>query len=160
MISDQTLRKRKGCIFGLSGTLLAFFITLGTTFIQRTNDPVCGGNLSAGFPLPFLCNNTGGSPISSWGRIDLFELLSIKWRVFLLDFLLYGALVTFLWIVPARLRHNDLMQNEFFRSGVLLCLGYNLAFLFAFVSFQADRLNFDKPIPRTPTPIIYSSTSY
>lgn len=147
-----------GCIFGLSSILLAFVITLGTTLAQRSNDPACGNNLSAGFPLPFLCDSTGGSPISSWGRIDWFELLGIKWRVFLLDFLLYGALCTIFWIIVTSIHHNDLIQNGLLGWGVLLCLSYILVFLFAFAAFQADRLNFDRPFPRTPTPIVYSPT--
>jgi len=149
-----------GCIFGILTILLGIGLTLGTTFRQRPDDPACRGNLSAGYPLPFLCDSTGGSPISSWGRIDLFELIGINWRVFLLDFLLYGALLSLVWIIATSLVRKDLIQNKYFRWGVLLCIGYIIAFLFAFVSLQSDHLNFDKPFPTTPTPIIYTPTPF
>lgn len=147
-----------GCMLIVLSVLLAACLTLGTALYQRPSDPACQGALSAGFPLPFLCDDTGGSPVSSWGRIDLFELLGINLRVFLLDLLLYGALLSLLWTAALGLTHSGWALVEVLRRGGLLCLAYILTFLFAFMAFQANHLDFSRPIPRTPTPIIFTPT--
>lgn len=151
---------RSGCSLGILSILLGFSLTLGTAFYQRPDDPACGGGLSAGFPLPFLCDEAGGSPISSWGRIDLFELLGTNPRVFLLDFLLISALLLLVWMVVRSLLRKRFAEEEQFRWAALLCIGYIVAFLFAFMAFQSGNLNFEKPFPRTPTPIIYTPTPF
>ena len=149
-----------GCSLAILSIILGICLTLGTTMYQRQNDPVCRGNLSAGFPLPFLCDESGGSPISSWGRIDWWELFGMNLNVFLLDFLLYGALISIAWLVGVGLVRNEVSQNENFRRGILLCMGYMVAFLFAFISFQSGRLNFERPTATgTPTPTFFTPTS-
>ncbi|HLO27649.1 MAG TPA: hypothetical protein VK249_00850 [Anaerolineales bacterium] len=147
-----------GCGFALVSIALGFCLTLGSAFYQRASDPTCHGNLSAGFPLPFVCDEAGGSPIDSWGRIDLFELFGTNLRVFLLDFLLYGALLSLAWIVILGLFRKGLAHVDNFRWGILLCVGYIVAFLFIFMAFQASQLDFRRPFPRTPTPVIFTPT--
>ena len=60
-----------GLFFDLLHLSLAILLTLATAIYQRPSDPFCGGDLSAGFPLAFLCDNAGESPIHDWGKITL-----------------------------------------------------------------------------------------
>lgn len=148
-----------GCALGLVSILLGIVLALASAIYQRDSDPTChGGGLSAGFPLPFLCDDSAGSPVSSWGKIDLVDFFNMNPRVFLLDILLYSTLFVILWIAARAVFGKGLAHDEYFRWAVLLCLGYVTAFLFAFVSFQSSTLNFEIPFPRTPTPIIYTPT--
>jgi hypothetical protein len=148
----------RGCIFGMLSILLGICLTAGTAYYQRSYDPACGGGLSAGFPLAFLCDGSGGSPIGIQGKIDFADWQHVNPPAFLLDFLLYSALLAMAWMVMMGLFRRDLSQDENFRWAVLLCLGYIVAFLFAFVSFQSSRLNFEAPTRHTPTPFIASPT--
>jgi len=66
---------------------------LATVNYQRSSDPLCGGDLSAGFPLAFLCDNAGESPISDWWKISWTDILH-PLGVYV-DILFYVAL---LWI--------------------------------------------------------------
>lgn len=148
----------QGCIFAILSILLGIGLTAGTAFYQRRDYPVCQGGLSAGFPIVFICDDTASSPISSWGKIDLADWARVNARAFLLDFLLYSALLWMAWCIVTGLFHKGLSRDENFRWGVLICIGYIVVFLFAFMSFQSSRLNFEDPIRRTPTPIILSPT--
>jgi hypothetical protein len=150
-----------GLAFLLMNLLLGFCMTVGSVLYQRNPDPAChGAGLSAGFPLPFICDDSAGSPISSWGKIDLADISNVNPRVFLLDFLLYNALVSLVLSTAISIFRKGTSKVEISRWAVLLCVTFILAFLFAFLSFQSDYLNFDIPIPRTPTPIIYTPTPF
>ena len=153
--------RMNGCVIGMASALLGLCLTLSTVLYQREADPnpMCGGNLSAGFPLSFICDDTGGSPVSSWGKIDFADIINIKPRLLLLDFLLDSAALTLAWTVLAGLR-KGLAQAEVFRWAVLWCIGYIVAFLFAFLLFQWQALNFEVPAPTTPTPIVYTPTPF
>ena len=139
--------------------LLGFFLTIVSISFQRNPEPAChGAGLGAGFPLPFICDDTGGSPISSWGRIDLSDIYRLNMRVFLLDFLLYNSLISLVVSTAMGLYRNDSSKVEISHWALALCMTFLLAFLFAFLSFQSGNLNFDIPIPTTPTPIISTPT--
>src|SRR5512134_2791699 len=97
--SSSPAGRRNGCFIGLASAVLGLCLTLGTVLYQRDPTPTCGGGLSAGFPLPFICDDSGGSPISSWGKIDLADIANINPRLLLLDFLLDSALLTLAWTV-------------------------------------------------------------
>ena len=150
-----------GCVIGMASALLGLCLTLGTILYHREADPdpMCGGGVSAGFPLSFICDDTGGSPIGSWGKIDFADIFNINPRPLLLDFLLDSAALTLAWLVLSGLR-KGLAHAEIFRWAVLLCIGYMVAFLFAFLLFQSHTLNFEVPAPTTPTPILYTPTPF
>jgi len=148
-----------GCVLGILSILLGICLTAGTAFYQRSYYPVCHGGLSAGFPIVFLCDGSGGSPIGITGRIDIADWSHVNPMAFLLDFLLYSALLSLTWSIVSGLMSNGLFQNENFRWGVLLSIGYLAVFLFAFMSFQSHSLNIELSFPRTPTPYIFSPTS-
>ena len=85
-----------GCIFLIVSLLLALALTVGVLFVQHTSSPLCQGLLGAGFPLPFICDASGESPLSSVGKIDWADLDSINLIGSALDILFY----TFaLWVI-------------------------------------------------------------
>ncbi len=145
----------------LVNLLLGFCLTIGSVTYQRNPEPAChGAGLGAGFPLPFICDDSGGSPISSWGRIDFADIYGLNLRVFLLDFLLYNALVSLVLSAAMGFYCRGSSNVQISHWALLLCVTFILAFLFAFLSFQSGNLNFDMLIPRTPTPIFYTPTPF
>ncbi len=86
-------RGLRGLFFDLAKLFLAVSLMLATVNYQRSSDPLCGGDLSAGFPLAFLCDNAGESPISDWWKISWTDILH-PLGVYV-DILFYVAL---LWI--------------------------------------------------------------
>ena len=76
----------------------------------------------------------------------------------MLDFLLYCALLSLAWVVVMGFVHKGLSQVENFRWGVLICIGYIVVFLFAFMAYQSNSLSIEVPFPRTPTPYIFVPT--
>jgi hypothetical protein len=150
-----------GLYFLLLHLLLGLCLTIGSVLYQRNPEPGCQtGGLGAGFPLPFVCDDSGGSPISSWGRIDLSDIWNVNPRTFLLDFLLYNALVSLVWSAALGILYKGTSKAEGSHWAIVLCITFILAFLFVFLSFQSGNLNFDIPIPRTPTPIIFTPTPF
>jgi hypothetical protein len=88
--------RRRGFIFWTASILLALALTVGTVTVQHTGSPLCQGLLGAGFPLPFVCDASGESPLSSVGKIDWADLDNINLIGSLLDILFY----TFaLWVI-------------------------------------------------------------
>lgn len=85
----------RGLFFDFLHLSMAIFLTLATASYQRPSDPLCGGGLSGGFPLAFLCDNAGESPIRDWGiitwGIDMPNLLGTY-----IDVLFYLAV---LWAI-------------------------------------------------------------
>jgi len=150
----------RGCVFGFLTILLGICLAAGTVFYQRQDYPVCQGGLSAGFPIAFLCDGSGGSPIGSWGKIDLADWFNVNPLALLLDILLYGALISLAGMIVTGVLRRGLSQDENFRWGVLICIGYIAVFLFAFMSFQSNSLNIEVPFSRTLTPIIYTPTPF
>ena len=149
----------RGCILGILSILLGICLTVGSTIYQRRYYPVCQGGLSAGFPIVFICDGSGGSPIGISGKIDIADWSHVNLMAFLLDFLLYSSLLSMAWSIVTGLLSKSLSQDENFRWGVLLCIGYIAVFLFAFMSFQSNSLLIEVSFPRTPTPYIFSPTS-
>jgi hypothetical protein len=147
-----------GCILGILSILLGICLTAGTVFYQRRDYPVCQGSMSAGFPIAFICDSSGGSPIGSWGKIDLADWVNGNPLAFLLDFLLYAALLSLAWLIVMGLIRKGISSDENFKWGLSLCIMYIVTFLFAFMSFQSNSLNVEIPFPKTPTPYIFAPT--
>ena len=152
----------RGCILSILSIVPGIVLTVSSTQYQRQYYPVCQGGLSAGFPIVFICDDTGGSPISSWGKIDFGDIANINPMAFILDFLLYSALLSIAWSLLTALWSKSLSQDENFRWGLLLSTGYIALFLFAFMSFQSNSFGIEISFPRTPTPeiIIYTPTPF
>jgi len=150
----------RGCLFGFLSLLLGICLAAGSTVYQRQYYPVCQGGLSAGFPIAFLCDGSGGSPIGTPGKIDLADWFNANPLALLLDILLYGALISLAGLIVTGLYRRGLSQNEYFRWGVLICIGYIVVFLFTYLSYQSNSLNVELPFPRTPMPIIFTPTPF
>ena len=73
--------------------VIALGLTLATVYIQHPDSTLCRGLLGAGFPLPFICDASGESPTSSWGRIDWADLDSINFLGSLIDVLFYSLIL-------------------------------------------------------------------
>jgi hypothetical protein len=89
-------RGLRGLFIDVVNLVLAVFLMLATVNYQRPSDPLCGGRLSAGFPLAFLCDKTGESPINDWGKISWIDIPN-PLGLFM-NILLYAAL---LWIISS-----------------------------------------------------------
>ena len=88
-------RGLRGFFVDLLHLSLAVLLTLATILYQRPFDPMCGGDLSGGFPFAFLCDNAGESPMSDWGKISFRSDIPNLLGAFV-DILFYVAL---LWII-------------------------------------------------------------
>lgn len=88
---------RGGCLLAVVMFALAIFLAIASARYQHPHDPGCYGQLGAGFPQSFLCDDTAGSPTSSWGKIDEvdwyggFVMLS---PAFLVNVLFYAVLLS------------------------------------------------------------------
>jgi hypothetical protein len=88
-------RGYRGLIFDLVNILLAVCLTIGTVTYQRPSDPLCRGQLSAGFPVAFICDAQGESPLSSVRKINWADIDSLNPIGGFVDAMFYTAL---LWI--------------------------------------------------------------
>lgn len=152
----------RGCVLGILSIVLGIVLTVSSAQYQRQYYPVCQGGLSAGFPIVFICDGSGGSPIGVFGKIDIADWSHVNPIAFILDFLLYSALLSIAWSLLTALWSKSLSQDENFRWGLLLSTGYIALFLFAFMSFQSNSFGIEISFPRTPTPeiIIYTPTPF
>src|SRR5512142_1751177 len=87
--------------------LLSCGLAVATVYYQHPDSTLCRGLLGAGFPLPFVCDASGESPLSSVGRIDWADLDSINPLGSLIDILFYALILRLGWA---------LWRRELFRS--------------------------------------------
>jgi hypothetical protein len=80
--------------FDLAILLVALCLTVGTVGFQRNPDALCGGGLSAGFPIAFVCDNAGESPIDSWGKFDWADIDHLSIPGTFADILFYLVLLS------------------------------------------------------------------
>ena len=96
MTNHTNQRKEKIVLFVclvLFATICLMIMTVSYTYPDSS---VCRGRLGAGLPLPFLCDySVGGSPLSSWGKIDINDFPYISPYGFCLNILVCFAVV---WI--------------------------------------------------------------
>lgn len=79
------------CITIIASLFLAVILVLSTKNYQRSPAPGCYGHLGAGFPMAFICDDPGGSPLSSAGKIDRADVVNPFG--FMVDFLFYAVFV-------------------------------------------------------------------
>jgi hypothetical protein len=94
-------RSAGGCMLNLLIGLLAIMLTVQSAHVQRPYERACDGFVGGGFPLPFLCDDLGESPTSSWGRIDETDwyVLVIFHPYFLVNVLFYVVLLWVPWFI-------------------------------------------------------------
>jgi hypothetical protein len=95
----------QGCISGAVIMLLAVCLTAGTVNYQRPSGLLCDGRLSAGFPLAFVCDALGESPLSSVGKIDWADADSINLPGSLADIVFYTVLLWATLFIVRRVFH-------------------------------------------------------
>ena len=74
---------------------LAIGLTVGTVIYQRPSGLLCEGRLSAGFPVAFVCDASGESPLSSVGKIDWADVDGLNLIGSVVDIMFYVGL---LWL--------------------------------------------------------------
>lgn len=95
----------RGCIFSVVIMLLAICLTVGTVKYQHPSGLFCQGKLSAGFPVAFICDASGESPLSSVGKIDWADLDSINLPGSFIDILFYMTLLYLARLAIHRFSH-------------------------------------------------------
>ena len=164
MEEDRSVPKgRRGCLVEISAAVLAVLVMLAvsTSYQNFSDDFACDGGLGVGFPVSFLCDyGTGGSPISSWGKVDLADFPYLSAEGVMVDALFYGAILWVGWLVRRLLRQNDSYGVRSVVWLVMIAVAFIFGFLSASAMFKADRVNFHdfilgipSPKPPTSTPV-------
>jgi hypothetical protein len=141
-----------GCFISVVIILLAIGAMAISTYYQYPAHPSCNGALGAGFPTLFICDaGLGGSPIASWGKIDLADVFNrgIRPAGFIVDFLFYFALVWIVGLAVSRISHSRIDIRDV-RWTAFISIGFIFGFLCAFLVFQSSN-SYDPRVP-TPTP--------
>ena len=153
---------RHGCLTEISITLLTVLIILIISAGYRNYGDFfsCNGGLGIGFPVSYICDyGTGGSPISSWGKIDLADFPYFSPRGLLTDILFYSGIFWLGWLLRILLRPSDAypIQNGIWI--LLIAIALIVDYLSAAAMYKSDRINFHNyllqiptPEPATPTP--------
>ncbi len=87
---EKTLSFTRACLPGIVCLFLAVILMWSTKNYQRSDALGCYGHLGAGFPIAFICDDPGGSPLSSAGTIDQDDVINPLG--FLGDILFYTVL--------------------------------------------------------------------
>ena len=96
----------------MANLLLAICLTVATVNYQRPSALFCGERLSAGFPVAFICDASGESPVSSWGKIDWADVDSINPPGSFVDILFYVVLSWTTWLIVGRISHVAGRRNH------------------------------------------------
>ena len=155
--------RSRGCLVEIAVTLLTacVILVISASYRNYGDDFSCNnGGLGTGFPVSFLCDyGTGGSPISSWGKIDLADFPYFSLRGLLADILFYSVILWIGWLVRRAIHHNDSYQIGNYIWITLIGIAFIVGFLSASAMFKSDRINFHDyllgiptPVPATPTP--------
>ena len=83
----------RACIVDIMIMVLAICLTAATANYQRPSRLFCDGRVSAGFPVAFICDASGESPLSSVGIVNWADLDSINILGSLVDVLFYMMLL-------------------------------------------------------------------
>ncbi len=90
-------------IFDIVIMWLAICLTVATVHFQHSSRLLCDGRLSAGFPVAFICDASGESPLSSVGKIDGADVDSINLLGSFVDVLFYVCLLSVARLAVSRL---------------------------------------------------------
>jgi len=99
----------QGCILSIVGIFVAVGLTILSVNYQHPDPLICRGLPGAGFPVPFICDASGESPLSSVGKINSADLDNLNPFGSLVDILFYIVATWIVWFVvryiPAKGRH-------------------------------------------------------
>jgi hypothetical protein len=141
--------------------LLALWaVSISARYLYPENT-YCGDMVGAGFPVMFICDDWGGgSPTSSWGKIDFVDFLNgrIIPSGFLIDLVFYFILFGFIWFTASSIIHKGLNRSDLWWI-TFIGMGFITGLLCTFLVFQPSYLNYIRPpvFNRTSTPIFVPS---
>src|SRR5687767_11315609 len=153
----------RGCIGEIVITLLTTFVIMliSVNYLNYDDQFACNGGLGAGFPISFLCDYaSGGSPPSSWGKIDLADFPYFSLKGLLADILFYSVILWITWLIRHALYRKDSYHYENYIWISLISIAFVVGFLFAMGIFESNRINFQKYILGIPTPLPASPTPF
>jgi hypothetical protein len=152
----------RGCLIDIVATLLTtiFLLIISASYRNYGDSFSCNGGLGVGFPVSYLCDyGTGGSPISSWGKIDLADFPYFSTKGLLIDLLFFSMILWVGWLVRCLLHASDVYSIRNIVWILLIGVGFIVGFLSAATIYKSDRINFHDyllgiptPVPATPTP--------
>ena len=142
-----------GCLMrGTLVVLLALCCTALSVRYQRVDAPPCQ-SLGAGFPVPFVCDSSGGSPIRSWGKIDGADIEGIVLLPFLTNVLFYALGVLTAWTIGYGITAVLQRQHRPWRVVVPVALGAVVVFTTTtLIRGGAGAPPWWAPIPPLPLP--------
>ncbi|HEY6072409.1 MAG TPA: hypothetical protein VIV15_03220 [Anaerolineales bacterium] len=136
----------------------ALLVSLG---YEHPEDPVCERMLGAGFPVIFICDNWGGgSPTSSWGKIDYVDVLNggIKPVGLALDIAFFSLPIGILSLLAGSLISESASRHKLRILALFMAFAYVAGFLFAWLVFQPGLFPIQNPLPLTPVPTFFTPT--
>jgi hypothetical protein len=144
----------------LSIVLALVLVSLSANFQYREH-AFCGGGMGAGYPWPWVCEaGAGGSPISSWDRIDFADVYlgGLNAVGFLADFIVCLALVWGSWLLASRVRNKAADLREIMgpaAGGLAFMAGLTCALMAALPGFLINDFS-----PRgAPTAFVPAATA-
>ena len=169
-MTEAGIKENRSFPYRLRGCGGEIVITLLTTFVimvisanyQNYDDQfACNGGLGAGFPVSFLCDYaSGGSPPSSWGKIDLADFPYFSPKGLLADILFYSVILWIAWLIRYAIYRNDSYHYANYIWITLISIAFIVGFLSAMGIFESNRINFHNyilgiptPLPASPTPV-------
>lgn len=151
----------RGCFISLLSIILALSAMAVSANYHHPQHPSCRGMLGAGFPVLFICDDWGGgSPTSSWEKIDFVDVVNggIRPGGFLVDFLFYILLTLIIWFIASRFLYKGANHPDLWWT-TLIMIGFVFGFLFAFLTVWSSDLYIKNPPMGTPTLGIPSATA-
>ena len=163
MKENQTFREGlRGCFISLACIFLAMGAVIMSAKYVYPQNPYCGDMVGAGFPLMFICDNWGGgSPTSSWGKIDFFVDFFNGGLIpggFLIDLIFYIILIGFIWFAASSIIQKGLNRRNLWWT-IFISMGFIMGLLCTFLMILPGYLTYIRPplFNRTATPIFVPS---
>ena len=163
-MKDKNLLQQgsRGCLISCVNIAAAIFAMVISTVYQYPNDPSCNGNLGAGFPALFICDDWGGgSPTGSWEKIDFIDVPNggIRPLGFVIDFLFYALLIWSVLVWGGSVLKKRINQYELGWVASISFI-FTMGYIGVSVLFFSSRLYVDGYRPRaTATPMLPSPTA-
>jgi hypothetical protein len=150
-----------------SSSLLWIILATCVILVATTNrynyrdDFACGGRLGVGFPVSFLCDYGGGagSPIDSWGRVDIADFPYFSLQGLFIDSLIYVAILFVIERLVHRIFHsNEKVHFAYDRWLAVISISFLLGYVFASFILASNQINFHNYILGISPTVVYSPT--
>ena len=133
----------RGFFISLVCILLAVFAVTISAKYTYPKTPYCRDMVGAGFPVMFICDDWGGgSPTSSWGKIDFVDFINggIIPTGLLIDLVFYFILFGFIWFTASSIIQKGLNRSDMWWT-IFISIGFIIGLLFAFLVLYPSCLN-------------------